>query len=132
MPAENGPYPVHNKPVTGRTGDRVILMSQSRGGTDESNQTRNRGDSTAETGGEQQGDAGEVQAASSWFATTAVRTGLTAIGVVLLLFALGQAVGLPLLELAAEAVTSQTGRWLVVAFFAVLLIAAAQRVVTTN
>lgn len=66
--------------------------------------------------------------ATRWFATTAVRTGLTVIGIVLLLFALGQAVGLPLLELVTDALASQTGQWLVVAFFAVLLIGAAQKV----
>lgn len=74
----------------------------------------------------------DVESATSWFASTAVRLGLTLIGVVVLLFALGQAVGLPLLELAANAVTSQTGQWLVVAFFAVLLIGAAQRGVSSG
>lgn len=69
----------------------------------------------------------DVESATQWFAGTAVRVGLTLIGVVILLFALGQAVGLPLLELATEALTSQTGQWLVVAFFAVLLIGAAQK-----
>ncbi|QLG61431.1 hypothetical protein [Halorarum salinum] len=67
-------------------------------------------------------------AATAWFANTAVRTGLTVAGVVVLLFALGQAVGLPLLELATDALASETGRWLVVAFFAVVLIGAAQKV----
>lgn len=71
--------------------------------------------------------AGRVERTTDWIASTAVRAGLTVIGVVLLLFALGQAVGLPLLELVTAALTSQTGQWLVVAFFAVLLIGAAQR-----
>jgi hypothetical protein len=73
-----------------------------------------------------------VDAATQWFATTALRGGLTLIGVVLLLFALGQAVGLPLLELVTSALTSQTGQWLVVAFFAILLIGAAQKAVPTG
>lgn len=64
---------------------------------------------------------------SKWIASTAVRMGLTIIGVILLVFALGQAFGFPLLELTIDALTSQTGRWLVVAFFALLLIGAAQR-----
>lgn len=64
---------------------------------------------------------------SVWFAAAAVRMGLTIIGVVVLIFALGQAVGLDLLGLFVEALNSQTGQWLVVAFFAILLIAAAQR-----
>lgn len=62
-----------------------------------------------------------------WIANTAVRMGLTIIGVILLVFALGQAVGLPLLELTIDALSSRTGRWLTVAFFALLLIGAAQR-----
>lgn len=74
----------------------------------------------------------EVESATQWFASTAVRIGLTLIGVVVLLFALGQAVGLPLLELATEALTSQTGQWLVVAFFAILLIGAAQKGLGTS
>jgi hypothetical protein len=65
-------------------------------------------------------------------ASTAIRAGLTLVGIVLLLFALGQAVGLPLLELVTQALTSQTGQWLVVAFFAVLLIGAAQRGVPSS
>ncbi|PSQ00243.1 hypothetical protein BRC89_02630 [Halobacteriales archaeon QS_4_70_19] len=47
---------------------------------------------------------------------------LVLIGFVLFLFALGQAVGFGLLDLFVDAVTSQTGRWLVVAGFALLLI----------
>jgi hypothetical protein len=61
-----------------------------------------------------------------------VQAGLTVIGVVLLIFAIGQAVGLPLLDFTVEALSSQTGRWLVVAFFAILLIGAAQRVGSTT
>lgn len=78
-----------------------------------------QGDDTADT-------------ATEWFAATAVRAGLTVIGVVLLLFALGQAVGLPLLGMVTDALTSQTGQWLVVAFFAVLLIGAAQKGIPSN
>ncbi|GKZ13515.1 hypothetical protein BG842_08145 [Haladaptatus sp. W1] len=64
---------------------------------------------------------------SSWLAKTGMMAGLIAIGFVLLLFALGQAVGFDLLGLFADAVSSQTGRWLVVAFFALLLIGVAER-----
>ena len=99
-------------------------------------QTRNgsNGDSQEATDRERPAESDQrrdetVEEATQWFATTAVRAGLTIIGVVLLLFALGQAVGLPLLELVTDALTSQTGQWLVVAFFAVLLIGAAQKAV---
>ncbi|WP_266076724.1 hypothetical protein [Haladaptatus caseinilyticus] len=64
---------------------------------------------------------------SNWLAKTGLMSGLAVIGFVLLLFALGQAVGFDLLGLFAEAVSSQTGRWLVVALFALLLIGVAER-----
>lgn len=82
-------------------------------------------DRTDEPRGERRRRTGERF--SAWLASAAVRFGLTLIGIVVLVFALGQAVGLDLLGLLAEAVTSETGRWLVVAFFALLLVAVAQR-----
>lgn len=96
-------------------------------------QTRNGSTGDAQRGTEQEQPTdtetaqGEVAASTSWLANTAVRSGLTLIGLVVLLFALGQAVGIPLLEMATDALTSQTGQWLVVAFFAILLIGAAQK-----
>jgi hypothetical protein len=102
-------------------------------------QNRNASDGTTQRADEQERSSepqaqsdDAVEGATKWFASTAVRAGLTLIGLVLLLFALGQAVGLPLLELVTDAVTTQTGKWLVVAFFAVLLIGAAQRAVPTG
>ncbi|WP_435335701.1 hypothetical protein [Haloarchaeobius sp. TZWWS8] len=62
-----------------------------------------------------------------YMATTAVRFGVAMIGLVLLLFALGQAFGADLLGAFADALSTQTGQWLVVAFFALLLIGAAER-----
>ncbi|MDS0294302.1 hypothetical protein [Halogeometricum luteum] len=64
------------------------------------------------------------------FAGAAVRWGIGITGFVLFLFALGQAVGLDLLGLFAEALSSQTGRWLAVAVFALFLISVARRGVT--
>ena len=64
---------------------------------------------------------------STTFANVAIRAGLAIIGLVVVIFALGQAVGVDLLGLVGEALSSQTGRWLVVAFFGLLIIAAAQR-----
>ena len=85
-------------------------------------------------GGRADAEAGRdgTSETTRWFANTAVQAGLTVIGVVLLIFAIGQAVGLPLLDFTVEALSSQTGRWLVVAFFAILLIGAAQRVGSTT
>jgi uncharacterized membrane protein YdbT with pleckstrin-like domain len=61
-----------------------------------------------------------------WFAETTARTAVLLIGVAVLLFALGQAVGAPLLEAVGEFL-SGFGMWLVVAFFALLLIVAATK-----
>lgn len=72
-------------------------------------------------------EGGRGRRFSAWFASATVRLGVGIIGFVLLLFALGQAFGVDLLGLFADALESETGRWLVVAFFALLLIAAAQK-----
>ena len=104
-------------------------MTRDTGGSDGDRRTEADQERAAE--GDRQGQS-RTDAVSDWFADAAIRAGLMVIGVVLLLFALGQAVGLPLLELASAALTSQTGQWLVVAFFAVLLIGAAQRGVPTG
>lgn len=71
--------------------------------------------------------AGRPNRIAEWLASTTVWVGVGGIGIVLLLFALGQAVGIPLLSMAAEAVSSQTGRWLVVALFALALVGLAER-----
>lgn len=109
-------------------------MSQSRDAGQTSERSQQGGTQRTEQSAEGGGQQGEDKRKSTtdWFANTAVRAGLTIIGVILLLFALGQAVGLPLLDLVTDAVTSQTGQWLVVAFFAILLIAAAQKGLPTN
>lgn len=65
---------------------------------------------------------------TGWVTETAFRAGIAIIGVVLLLFALGQAVGADFLGMFAAALSSQVGRWLAVAVFALFVIAAAFRV----
>ena len=100
---------------------------------DESDRTdRRRGDQsptgrTVETRTDADGTRPRDSGLSGWFANATARIGITIVGFALLLFALGQAVGADLLGLAVDAVTSQTGRWLVVAAFALLLIVGAQR-----
>lgn len=64
---------------------------------------------------------------TEWLASTAVRTVLVVVGVVVVLFALGQLVGLDLLGLIAEVLSSELGRWLLIAGFGLLLIGLAQR-----
>jgi len=82
-------------------------MPQTRSGSNGDRRPDDERERTAETDSQrQQGDTGPAE----WFAGTAIRAGPTLIGVVLLLFALGQAVGLPLLELATSALTTRTGQ----------------------
>ena len=112
-------------------------MPQKSGDDGSGAQPRNEatGDGRRADAGQRADAAGRAEGGrdpTRWIASTAVRAGLTIVGVVLLLFALVQAVGLPLLELTTDAVTSRTGRWLVVAFFAILLIGAAQRIGTAT
>lgn len=73
----------------------------------------------------QQRDTGEQVA--SWFTETLVRTAVAVFGVALLLLALGQLVGVNLLSTVAEFLASSVGVWLVIAFFAMLLIVAASK-----
>lgn len=95
------------------------------GGTDRQSRQQPPPDDEVESTGPRRRPLGERL--SGWFATAAVQIGLTLIGLVVLLFALGQAMDVDLLRMVTDALTTQTGRWLVVAFFAVLLIIAAQR-----
>jgi Ca2+-dependent lipid-binding protein len=72
-----------------------------------------------------QRDTGEQVA--SWFTETIVRTAVAVFGVALLLLALGQLAGVELLSTVVEFLASGIGVWLVVAFFAMLLIVAASK-----
>ncbi|WP_372910847.1 hypothetical protein [Salinigranum sp.] len=81
---------------------------------------------------EQRGAAADSRSGlGELFASAAVRWGIGVAGFVLFLFALGQAVGLDLLGMFAEALGSQTGQWLVVAVFGLFLVAVARRGIGT-
>ena len=85
-------------------------------GTPQQNQPRQRqapNSTTEEVGG--------------WFTETIVRAGILVIGVAVMLFAIGQAVGANLVEPIAEFFTSGTGAWFVVAFLALLVMVAATK-----
>ncbi|WP_435360361.1 hypothetical protein [Haloarchaeobius sp. DFWS5] len=86
-----------------------------------------QGQQTQQTQARGQGQRRQGSRLKNYLATTAVRFGVAMIGLVLLLFALGQAFGANLLGAFADALSTQTGQWLVVAFFALLLIGAAER-----
>lgn len=62
-----------------------------------------------------------------WFARATVRWAVVLVGFAVLLFALGQAFGVPLLGVIVDALATRTGRWLMVAFAALLVIVAATR-----
>lgn len=64
---------------------------------------------------------------AGWFAASTLRVALAFVGIVLLLFALGQAVGLDLLGMVADALATEVGRWMLVAVFALVLILLAVR-----
>ncbi|MWG33219.1 hypothetical protein [Halomarina oriensis] len=75
----------------------------------------------------QQPPRSTTEEVGSWFTETLVRAGILVIGVAVMLFAIGQAVGLRLLEPMAEFFTSGTGAWFVVAFLALLVMIAATK-----
>ena len=82
------------------------------------------------TGGranEDTAEQGRAENVGEWFAESTLRVALAVFGFVLLLFALGQAVGIDLLGMVVDALSTQMGRWLLVAFFALALILIAVR-----
>lgn len=56
-----------------------------------------------------------------------MQTLIAVVGLVVVLFALGRAVGVDLLGMVAQAVSTQTGQWLAIAFVALLVMGAAMR-----
>lgn len=56
-----------------------------------------------------------------------MQTLIAVVGLVVVLFALGRAVGVDLLGMVAQAVSTQTGQWLAIAFLALLVMGAAMR-----
>lgn len=73
------------------------------------------------------GESAATGSTEDWFAMSALRIALVLVGLVIVLFALGQAVGVDLLGTITDALGTQLGRWLVVAFFGLVLIVVAVR-----
>jgi len=84
--------------------------------TDETHEEREQ-HSTADDDDDPPGDE-----TAGWFAVSALRIGLALIGLVLLLVALGQIAGVNFIEMFVEVLATPVGRWLVVAFVALLII----------
>lgn len=78
-------------------------------------------DRGSETDGQRRSREGGDKAVEA-IATSTVRLGLLILGLLLLLYAVGQAVGFDVLALISDALDTQEARWLIVAFFALILI----------
>lgn len=88
---------------------------------------RNGDQRGAESRGEYAADRGHTERAGEWFAESTLRVSLAVVGFVLLLFALGQAIGIDILGTIVDTLNTRMGRWLIVAFFALFLIGLAVR-----
>ena len=75
----------------------------------------------------QTGDRSASEDTTRWLASGIIRLGLAIVGVVLLLFAAGRIAGIDLLEMVLEVLTSSIGRWILLAFVALVLLAVAVR-----
>ncbi|PSP62762.1 hypothetical protein BRC77_08995 [Halobacteriales archaeon QH_8_64_26] len=113
----DGGAPREDPPPEDERGDRDVTEQRV---AVEGRDQRSRADGGA-------GAANRGAGVTEWFASTALRAALAVVGVVVLLFALGQLVGIDLLGLAAEALSSELGRWSLIAVFGLLLIGLAQR-----
>lgn len=111
--------PSSEQPSNGARAD-----NQRQSGASAGAQSDGGGAGGAADGGDTAGGDNQV---TEWFVASTFRIGLAILGLVLLLFALGQAVGVPLLEMLTEALSTRVGRWLAVAVFALLLIVVALR-----
>ncbi len=80
---------------------------------------------TDDTTDEREREPSAERSAGALLTRTVLRVGLAVLGIVLLLFALGQAFGVDLLGPAAEFLATETGRWLAIAFLALVLISVA-------
>lgn len=60
-------------------------------------------------------------------AASTVRLGLAILGIILVLFAVGQALGFDALAIFGEALDTREARWMIVAFFGLILLAVSLR-----
>lgn len=63
----------------------------------------------------------------AWFTSTVLRTLVAIIGLIAVLFALSMALGIDLLGMLGQALTTQTGQWLAIAVIVLLVTGAAMR-----
>lgn len=63
----------------------------------------------------------------AWIASTAIQTSIALVGLVVMLFAVGRAVGVDFLGMIGEALATHTGQWLAIALIALIVVVAALR-----
>lgn len=119
----------HNEPTDGSRREDDSQQVRSDGGTA---QGRNNGTAQGRNGGQPrskgQRNRQDDHGPGDWFAHATIQWLLALVGVVVVLFGLGQAVGVSLLGMVADALGSQTGQWLMVAFLGLLVILAAAKI----
>lgn len=77
--------------------------------------------------GRQQQQQDTAEQLAGWFTEKLVRVVAVLIGLVMLLFALGQIAGVDLLSTVGDFITSSIGGYVIIAFFALLIIVAATK-----
>lgn len=106
-------------------------MSEKRDRTDRTDTRDQREDAGREQESRRTGDTRSETTAGErllgWFTETLLRVALAVIGLVLLLVALGQMVGVDTIGLLSDALASEVVQWALVAVFALLLIVAATK-----
>ena len=68
----------------------------------------------------------------AWFTSTVLQAAVAVVGLIAVLFALGMALGIDLLGMLAEVLSTQTGQWLAIAFVILLITGAAIRALEFN
>lgn len=63
----------------------------------------------------------------AWLTSTVLQTAVAIVGLVAVLFALSMALGVDLLGMLAQALSTHTGQWIAIAFVALVLTGAAMR-----
>jgi hypothetical protein len=92
-----------------------------------SEQTERGGSESNESRPPEEQPRGSRFAPGAWMASTAVQTVVILVGLAVVLFAVGQAVGADLLGMVGDALATHTGQWLAVAVLALILVIAALR-----
>lgn len=102
------------------------MSDPERGHADDRRDDRDRRDDDRRPEGERRDDGG-IDDSVELVATSTVRVGFLALGFLILLYAIGQIVGVNLLGALSTVLDSHEVRWMIIAFFGVVLITLALR-----